>query len=172
MTLRWITSMYTGRSLFIIPWTGKSDPTPLKLKHSQNNFFAGRGGTSTKWVRGTKRKKLKPSYGYNFRSLCHTNNWVFWLIPKESALWYRRREKNLQCRTTDMGVRGRAPAAGGKRVCSDVPSVWRFLQFFNKFSTFLGIFGLKFLLQNIFLLSSIIQNGRRSRHESAEEQNI
>ena len=34
---RWITSMY--KLLFIIPWTGKSDATSLKLKHPQNIFF-------------------------------------------------------------------------------------------------------------------------------------
>jgi len=40
------------------------------------------------------------------------------------------------------------------------PSVWRFLQLFNKNNPLLGIFRLKFLLKNIFLISSItIQYG-------------
>jgi len=44
------------------------------------------------------------------------------------------------------GSGGRAPSFGG------------FLQFFNENKTFLGILKLKFLLKNIFPISSIIQN--------------
>jgi len=44
----------------------------------------------------------------------------------------------------DLGVE--PLAAGGKGV------VWRFLQFFKENNTFLGIFRLKFLLKNIFLI--------------------
>jgi len=62
----------------------------------------------------------------------------------------RCRVKNSQCKMTDVGVRG----SGGR-----AHSVWQFLQFFNKNKTFLGIFRLKFLLKNIFLIFSIIQNG-------------
>jgi len=54
----------------------------------------------------------------------------------------RRREKNSQCRMT---MKKDNPAAGGKGV--------------NENNTFLSIFRLKFLLKNIFLISSIMQNG-------------
>jgi len=50
----------------------------------------------------------------------------------------RCREKNSQCRMTDVGV-----------------SVWQFLHFFKENNTFLDIFRLKFVLKNIFLISSI-----------------
>jgi len=59
-------------------------------------------------------------------------------------------------RITDVGVWGRssqlpeARGSGGRD-----PSVWRFLQLFNENNTFLGIFKLKILLKNIFLISSI-----------------
>jgi len=79
--------------------------------------------------------------------------------------------KIYNVRWVKWGLGTEPPAAGGREVCFAAPSVWRFLQFFNEISTFLGIFGLKFLLQNIFLISAIIQNGKRSRHESAEEKN-
>jgi len=145
--------------------------------------------------RENKTKKIE-TYGYNFRSLWFTKCSIIfstpqaWFTPaiiiqennysrsfgwfgKSRCLWCRCREKNLQCRMTDMGVWGQSPQPPeAKGSALPPPSVWLFLLFFNKINTFLGIFGIKFLLQNIFLISSIIQNGRRSRHESAEEQNI
>jgi len=51
-----------------------------------------------------------------------------------------------------VGVGGRAPRGSGSRA----PSVWQFLQIFNENNPFLGMFRLKFLLKNIFLISSII----------------
>jgi len=68
------------------------------------------------------------------------------LIPKESVLCEEDAEKNLQW----------PPAAKGKKVCSAASCVWRFLHFVNEINTLLGIFGLKFLLQNIFQISSIL----------------
>jgi len=81
------------------------------------------------------------------------------LIPKESVFVGRCREKNSQRRMTNVGVWGQNPQppetreSGGK-----APSFWQFLQLFNEKNTFLGIYRLKFLLKNVFLISSIVQN--------------
>jgi len=70
---------------------------------------------------------------YNYKKIK-----VFWLIPKD---FVGRRRENSQCRMTDVGVWGRSLQRLG------------FLQLFNENNTILGIFRLKFLLKNIFLIS-------------------
>jgi len=61
---------------------------------------------------------------------------------------------------TDVGVWGRNPQPPEARGFGGrAPNVWRFLQFFNENNNFLGIFKLKLLIKNVFLISSIIQNG-------------
>jgi len=46
---------------------------------------------------------------------------VFWLILKESVRVGRCREKNLQCRITDVGLGVKPPAVGGKGVWGQGP---------------------------------------------------
>jgi len=90
------------------------------------------------------------------------------------AFMGRCREKNSQCRMTDVGVWRCSPqtpaaVAPSRRRQGDgsggrAPSFGRFLQFFNENNTFLGMLKHKFLLKNIFLISSIIQTVKESRN--------
>jgi len=51
------------------------------------------------------------------------------------------------------------PATGGKRVWGRSPQHLAIFTIFNENNTFLDIIRLKFLLKNIFLIFSVIQNG-------------
>jgi len=127
---------------------------------------------------GRTKQKIE-TYSFNFRSLwqqhsifytdslMHSTRYYYKKIRSFGWFWKsmcfvgRCRDKNSQCRMTDVGVweRNPQPPAGGKRVFAQSLQSWRFLQFFNENNTFLGIFRFKFLLKNSFLISSIIQNG-------------
>jgi len=129
---------------------------------------------------GEDRTKKIETYGYNFRCLSIWNaaefflrrkpgaidvlslqeNKFFWLVLKESVFCGRCKEKNLQCRMNWYGgLRAEPPATGGKGVWGQSPQrLAIFTIFFNENNAFLGIFRLKFLLKNIFLIYSIIQN--------------